>query len=48
MNFIFMGCGGDGDGGSGFVALRYKDTLFNILISFFSDPHKEILDISGN
>lgn len=32
MKFIFMGCGEDRDGGSGVVALRYKDTLFNILI----------------
>ena len=30
-----MGYGRDEDGGIGFMALRYKDSLSNILISFF-------------
>lgn len=30
-----MGCGGDRDGYNGFVALKCKSTLSNILISFF-------------
>lgn len=30
-----MGCGEDGDGVSGSLALRYKNTLSNILICFF-------------
>lgn len=42
-----MGYGEDGDGCSGFMALKYKDTLSNILISFFYS-HKKLFDISGN
>lgn len=47
MGFIFMECGGNGDGCSGFMALKYKNTLSDILISF-SYPPKKLLDISDN
>lgn len=42
-----MECGGNGDGCSGFMALKYKNTLSNILISF-SYSHKELSDIADN
>lgn len=42
-----MRCGGNEDGCSDFMALRYKNTFSNTLISFFYSQ-KKLLIISGN